>query len=75
MAENKKKQVRMYDHDFEVFVSEKDFISGKYRVTANYLGYPLIGIDYGYTEEEAIDNTVRKILETNSLDSVKVLYD
>lgn len=71
-----KKQIRLYDHDFEVIVSEKDFITGKYRATVNYLGYSdHIGVDYGHSEEEAIDNTVRKVLRSSSLNAIKNLYD
>jgi len=75
MSENKKKQIRMFDHDFEVVVREIEFIPGKYVATVNYLGYPdHVGIDYGYTEQEAIDRTVKKVLASSSLESLKHLY-
>ncbi|KOY81562.1 hypothetical protein I6G82_08430 [Lysinibacillus macroides] len=70
-----KKQIHMYGYDFEVYISEKDFITGKYRVTVNYLGYPdHISIDYGYTEQEAIDRTVRKVLTSSPLEAIKNIY-
>ncbi|MEG0384334.1 hypothetical protein [Solibacillus cecembensis] len=70
-----KKQMHLYGHDFEVIVIKEELFFGKYRATVNYLQYPdHFGFDFGFTEEEAIDKTVRKILATSPLESLKHLY-
>ncbi len=71
-----KKQISLYGHDFEYIETEKFPLSNEVRVQVNYLGYPdRIGIGSGETVEKAVENTVKKILESTPLESVKILFD
>lgn len=70
-----KKRICLYNHDFEFVVNEIGFVPGKYVASVNYLGYPdAIAIDYGVSEQEAIENAVLKMLNTNSLEAVKNIH-
>ncbi|KOS64641.1 hypothetical protein FJQ98_14190 [Lysinibacillus agricola] len=76
MAENTKKQIQMYGHDFEYIEIEKFPLSNEVRVQVNYSGYPeSIGIGSGESVEIAVDNTIKKILKSSPLEVIKCLYD
>lgn len=76
MADNNMKHIHMYGHDFEYAEIEKVPFSKEVSVQMNFLGYPTpIGIGNGKTVEEAVENTVKKILASSSLEAVKLLYD
>ncbi|MGE7988939.1 hypothetical protein [Lysinibacillus fusiformis] len=76
MTDDSIKQIHLYGHDFEYAEIEKIPFSKEVRVQVNYLGYPdRIGIGSGETVEKAVENTVKKILETTPLDVVKILFD
>lgn len=70
-----KKQINLFGHDFEFIVVEDEVFLGKYRAVVNYPEYPdHIAIDFGKTEEEAVENAVRKALASGSKESLKNLY-
>lgn len=73
---SKKRNINLYEHEFEVIVSEKDLITGKYRATVNYVGYPEhIAVEYGDSEDDAIDKTVRKMLDSSPFEAIRCLYE
>ena len=68
------KKIHLYGNDFEVIVVRDELLLGKYRAAANYIEFPeYIGVDYGDTEEEAIDNVIRNILASCSKEVLKNL--
>ncbi|MGE8000887.1 hypothetical protein ACQKOF_19865 [Lysinibacillus sp. NPDC093190] len=76
MTDDSMKQIHLYGHDFEYAEIEKVPYSKKVSVQVNFLGYPTpIAIGSGKTVEEAVDNTVKKILASSSLEAIKLLYD
>jgi hypothetical protein len=76
MTDMSKKQIRLYDNDFEYAEIEKLPFSKEVSVQVNFLGYPTpIGIGSGKTVEEAVEKTVKKILASTSLEAIKLLYD
>ncbi|GEM_PF-1755465 len=76
MTDNLMKKIHLYGHDFEYAEIEKIPFSKDVRVQVNYLGYPdRIGIGSGETVEKAVENTVKKILESTPLEAVKILFD